>query len=427
MDKQLLHQAACPTRRQFAKMLAAQFLALDFVTKLPAQANRPSHAGRGKAKSLIWIRFRGGLSHVDSFDIKEANTEANRASEPIKTNTDGIYVAKYFTGMAKHMNRFALINSMQHTQGVHSAAGYLMGTGYRPSSTVSHPELGAWISKYAERRSGAIPPFIKLGAKGGLGAGFFPGQYGALPIPDPLAGITNSTLPQGVTQPQFQKRFSLTERLNQEFEKTRSNTLTRNYHQAYANAVSLLGSKDLEVFNIATESPQVKAAYGENQFGASCLLARRLVEQGVGCVTLSTGGWDDHADIYDGFATRAGIADQGIASLIADLRSRGLLDTTLVAITTEFGRDAKLNKQGGRGHNPRGFSCLLAGGGIQGGQKYGSTDALGQTAVENIVSPEDLHKTLGYALGLPTEQVEMSPNGRPFTIGNKGKPITALF
>ena len=425
MDKQILNQADVATRRHFVKMLAANFLALNFVSKLPAQAN-PT-AGGGKAKSLILIRFGGGLSHVDSFDIKEANTEANRASEPIKTNADGIRLGKYFKGMANHMDRFALINSMQHTQGVHFAAGYLMSTGYLRRGTVTHPEMGAWISKYAERRSGDIPPFIKLGAKSGLGAGFFPGQYGALPIPDPRAGITNSRLPTGVTQPQFQKRFSLTESLNQEFEKTRSSTLTKNYHQAYANAVNLMGSKDLAVFNIAKESPQVKEDYGENQFGASCLLARRLVEHGVGCVTLGTGGWDDHGGIYDEFETRAGTADQGIAALMSDLRARGLLDSTLVAITTEFGRDAHINKQGGRGHNPRGFTCLLAGGGIQGGQKYGSTDEKGQTAIENIVTPEDFHETMGFALGLPTEQVEMSPTGRPFTIGNKGKPVTALF
>jgi hypothetical protein len=425
MDKRILNRADGSTRRQFARMLAAKFLALDFISKLPAQTNLP--AGGGKAKSLILIRFAGGLSHVDSFDIKEANTEANRASEPIKTNADGILLGKYFTGMAKHMDRFALINSMQHSQGVHFAAGYLMSTGYLRRGTVTHPEMGAWISKYGERRSGDIPPFIKLGAKSGLGAGFFPGQYGALPIPDPLAGITNCKLPEGVTPQQFEKRFSLTESLNHEFEKTRSSTLTKNYHQAYANAVNLMGSKDLEVFNIAGESQLVKDAYGQNPFGASCLLARRLVEHGVGCVTLGTGGWDDHGDIYDEFASRAGTADQGIAALISDLRARGLLDSTLVAITTEFGRDAHINNQGGRGHNPRGFTCLLAGGGIQGGQKYGSTDAIGQTAVENIVTPEDVHETLGYALGLPTEQVEMSPSGRPFTIGNKGKPVTALF
>lgn len=421
-----IQKADGQTRRQAIKMLAAQCLGLNLISNL-STASAATPLGGGKAKSLIIIKFGGGISHVDTFDIKEANREANNRSEPIRTSADGIRVGKYFSRMGKHMDRMALIHSMQHSQGVHYDASYLMSTAYLRRGTVVHPELGAWISKYGERRSGDIPPFIKLGAKSGLGAGFFPGEYGALPIPDPSRGITNSKLPKGVPGSRFQNRFDLTKSLNKEFEKVRSTKLTDNYHEAYANAAKLMSSRDLEVFDLNKESAKTKETYGKNQFGYGCLLARRLVERGVGCVTIGNGGWDDHANIYDEFATRSDVADRGIAALLSDLRSRGLLDSTLVALTTEFGRDAKIGRTGGRGHNPRGYTCMLAGGGIQGGQKYGATDEMGQTAIENIVSPQDFHATIAYAMGLDSELVEMSSTGRPFTIGDKGKAITALF
>ena len=243
------------------------------------------------------------------------------------------------------MDAFALINSMQHTQGIHKQAKYLMDTAYLKRSTITHPELGAWISKYGERRSGDIPPFIKF-ASSGLGAGFFPGQYGALLIPDPKTGISNLKSPEGVTEGQIQRSFSLTDALNQEFEKSFSNIQTKNYHQAYADAVKLMSSSDLDVFNVEKESEQTREAYGKDQFGYSCLLARRLIENGIGCVELTHSGWDHHYGIYSEFGSHAGSADRGIAALMSDLKSRGLLESTMVAVLTEFGRDAKLNGEG---------------------------------------------------------------------------------
>ena len=426
MNSDILYKADSKTRRDAVKMLAAQFLGLNLVSNLPTTASAATGAGGGKAKSLIIINFAGGISHVDSFDIKEANKDANRNSEPIKTSADGIRVGKYFKGTAEHMDCIAVINSMQHALGIHGDASYLMKTAYERRSTITHPEIGAWMSKYCEHRSGDIPPFIKMGG-GGLGAGFFPGKYGALPIPDPAKGVSNSALPKGVTNDRFKNRMSLTESLNREFHQTFITGLTENYHEAYANAVKLMRSEDLAVFDLNKESAKTMETYGKNQFGYGCLLARRLVERGVGCVTIGNGGWDDHAHIYDEYGKRAETADQGLAALMSDLRSRGLLDSTLIAFTTEFGRDAKLRSDGGRGHNPRGYTCMLAGGGIQGGQKYGATDEIGQNAVENIVSPADFHATIAHALGLSTEVVEMSATGRPFTLANKGKPVTALF
>ncbi|MEM0968149.1 MAG: DUF1501 domain-containing protein, partial [Verrucomicrobiota bacterium] len=192
------------TRRSAAQMIAAKFLGLTFVSSLGTATAQSRSGSGGKAKSCIFIRLSGGISHVDSFDIKEDNQDANRNSSPIKTSADGIRVGKYFPKMAQHMDQFALINSMQHTEGVHLFGQHLLDTGYVRRGSIGHPDLGAWVSNLGERRSGALPPFVKIGGShGGLGAVFFPGRYGALPIADPERGAQFTKLPEEVSEERF--------------------------------------------------------------------------------------------------------------------------------------------------------------------------------------------------------------------------------
>ena len=189
-----------------------------------------------------------------------------------------------------------------------------------------------------------------------------------------------------------------------------------------------MNSKDLEVFDINKESKATKEAYGNNPFGQSCLLARRLVEKGVRFIELHHAGWDHHYGIYDYIGPLAAPMDQSVAALLADLSARGLLESTLVVFNSEFGRGARLSKSGGRSHHPVAYSSFLAGGGIKGGQKYGKTDEIGQNVDENGVEISDFNATIAYAMGLPLDHVEMSPTGRPFKIADRGgKPVTALF
>ena len=189
----------------------------------------------------------------------------------------------------------------------------------------------------------------------------------------------------------------------------------------------LMNSKDLEVFNIRKEKQSVKEAYGDNPFGQSCLLARRLVEKGIRFIEVTHEGWDYHYGIYDEFADNAVSLDQGTAALLADLSSRGLLESTLVVFSTEFGRSSQLNERAGRNHHPIAYSSWLAGAGIKGGQKYGKTDDQGERVVDKKVKVEDFNATIAYAMGLPLDHVETSPEGRPFKIADKGKPLTNLF
>ncbi len=425
--KNLLFKSDDMTRRQIVKGLAAGLLGLHFIPQT-AWAQTPALSGSKKAKSVIFINVAGGLSQVDSFDIKEANTDANKASEPIKSNADGIRVGKYFAGMAKHMDKFAVINSMSHTQGTHSHATYLTMTGYESRGTIVHPELGAWVSKLGGKKSGAIPSFIKIGSSDGAGRGFFSSDYSALPIKDPTKGIQFVKTPDGISSDEFEKRVSFLNKVNQEYEVKLKNSITKDYANIYDQALKMMTSRDLAAFDINNENESTKELYGKNEFGYSCLLARRLVEIGVPFMSLTHHGWDDHYEIYNEMGERAVSLDQGVAALMSELSSKGLLESTLVVFTSEFGRGDTLNSQAGRGHNPTGYTSLLAGGGIKGGQKYGKTNSLGGIAVENKVHPTDLNATIAYAMGLPLDRIEMNQAGRPFQIANKqGKPITALF
>jgi uncharacterized protein (DUF1501 family) len=425
--KNLLNHLDDHSRRSFLQNMAKGLLAVNIVPGLASAEEQIIAQGGGKAKSVIMIRVLGGLSHVDSFDIKEANKDAMQAAAPIKSSADGIRVGKFFPKMARHLDKFAVINSMFNTQGAHNPAQYLMSTGYEPRGTVTHPDLGGWVNRLAPRASGDIPSYVKVGEAKGQGCGFLGSKYAALPVASASQGLADISRQRGLSKQAFDKRLSLMNQINQIYEKKVKSATTDSYHLIYKDAVKLMQSKDLDVFDISKESKSTKELYGENEFGQGCLLARRLVEKGVRCVEVSHDGWDFHYGLYEDIVEVAPSLDQGVAALIADLRVRGLLDTTLIAFVTEFGRSPEINSRVGRNHHPVAYTCMLAGGGVKGGQTYGKTDTMGSKVIENKVKVPDFNATIGYAMGLPLTHVEMSPEGRPFKMADKGKPITSIF
>jgi uncharacterized protein (DUF1501 family) len=193
----------------------------------------------------------------------------------------------------------------------------------------------------------------------------------------------------------------------------------------YNQANKLLKSDALKAFDISGESN--RADYGENRLGQGCLLARKLVESGVRVVEVVSGGWDMHQDIAGGTGDRIPELDKALSTLIRDLDSRGLLQSTLIAVGTEFGRTPDINMNAGRDHYPAAYSCVLAGGGIKGGTVYGETDGMGKKVKANPVKPEDFLATIGYGLGLNLDETVYSPTQRPFTFADKGVPVTALY
>ncbi|MDB4391994.1 DUF1501 domain-containing protein, partial [bacterium] len=373
--------------------------------------------------------MNGGMSHLDTFDTKPG-AETQGPVESIKTSADGVQLSEFFPLLSKQMHNVAVINSMNSTQGAHAQGNYFMHTSYFLRGTVKHPDMGAWASKHLGKINPGLPANVKVGgASNGLGGGFLESEFAALPIGNPESGLQYSSLLDGVTNSRFGRRLRKLKDMNSEFASSYDTKEARAYASMYDEAVTLMKSKDLESFDLKKETDAVRDRYGRDPFGQGCLLARRLVENGVRFVEVNNGGWDTHGDNFGKVAEKGAVLDKALASLLADLESSGLLDSTLVVLATEFGRTPKIfqERDNGRNHYPQAFSCLLAGGGIKGGQKFGKTDEEGREVVDNLVTVPDFNATIATALGIPLEKKTMSPSMRPFTVADKGEPIMGLF
>lgn len=389
-------------------------------------------AGGGKAKHVIYLYMSGGMTHIDTFDPKpDAPSDVRGPVKAISTKVDGIQLGHCLPLLAKQTDKLALIRSLSTTQGAHEQGKYLMHTGYAPRGSIVHPSSGSWAAKLAGRMNEDLPPFVLVG--GGNrhpGAGFFEPEFAPLPIGDPQLGLQDVKRRVNTSEADFQRQLGLRREIDHDFDSKyhKGQKTVRAYDEVYSAAVNLMNSKDLEAFDLSKEPADSRAAYGSDRFGQGVLLARRLVERGVRFVEVEYGGFDWHADNFEQMEEKIPVLDQALASLLADLSSRGLLESTLVVVATEFGRSPKITPNAGRNHYPKAFSCLLAGGGIRGGQAYGVTDKTGAAVVENAVGADDFNATIAYALGIPYDKVVMSPTMRPFRMGGlKGKPITPIF
>lgn len=430
MDKNTFLKADEISRRSFINKLAAGCLG---VTTIPQLMTSNAHAEsfainkEAPAKAVIYLYMSGGLSHVDSFDVKPENSKVRGEASALKTNADGLRVSKFFPNMAKQMKHVAAINSLTTTQGAHDQGSYYMHTSYESRGTIVHPYLGSWVNRMAGNVHGTLPANVMIRPGGTLGAGWMPGKFAALPVDNPKDGVKYSSRHRRVSAEQFDRRITVLDKMNREFQQTYKQTSVREYSDIYKDAIELMSSKDLEAFDVNKESDKDKKAYGTSSFGLGCLLARRLVQKGVRWVEVNLGGWDHHDNIYGRFQDNSSTLDQAMAALINDLNEKGMLKSTLVVLATEFGRTPMINVNKGRDHYPKAFTGLLAGGGVKGGQAYGKTDKDGMNVVENKVKIPDFNATIAHALGLPLEQKIFSATGRPFTVAHKGKPITAIF
>ncbi|MDA7903683.1 DUF1501 domain-containing protein [Mariniblastus sp.] len=422
------------TRRAFVSGAAKSFLGVGAIPMLSGLGNPALASGQpvnrpGKAKAVIYLYMNGGMSHLDTFDTKPG-AETQGPVESIKTSADGVQLSEFFPLLSKQMHNVAVINSMNSTQGAHAQGNYFMHTSYFLRGTVKHPDMGAWASKHLGKINPGLPANVKVGgASNGLGGGFLESEFAALPIGNPESGLQYSSLLDGVTNSRFGRRLRKLKDMNSEFASSYDTKEARAYASMYDEAVTLMKSKDLESFDLKKETDAVRDRYGRDPFGQGCLLARRLVENGVRFVEVNNGGWDTHGDNFGKVAEKGAVLDKALASLLADLESSGLLDSTLVVLATEFGRTPKIfqERDNGRNHYPQAFSCLLAGGGIKGGQKFGKTDEEGREVVDNLVTVPDFNATIATALGIPLEKKTMSPSMRPFTVADKGEPIMGLF
>jgi len=405
-------------RRRFLK-IASTTTALFGVQDLMAQQAQQL---RRQGKSMILLWMQGGPSQFETLDPKPGHANGG-PTEAISTAVTGIHIADNFPLIAKQMNDIAIVRSMTNKEGSHPRATYQMHTGYVPAGSVKHPSFGSNIAQQLGDVTSELPSFVSIGAT--QGAGFLGMDY------EPFVVARPGQLPENVSltvsQDRFDRRSKLLTQLSDEFAKTGSAQLAATHSSLYGKTSRLVLAPDISTFDISSEPQSLQQRYGQSNFGRGCLLARRLVEQGVSFVEVRAGNWDSHQDNFESCARNAAEVDPATATLLQDLKDRGLLEHTVVVWMGEFGRTPEVNPREGRDHYPRVFSMMMAGGGIRGGQVYGASTVDGSEIADNPVTASDLLRTLCKPLGVNADHENMSPEGRPLKIVDGGKEISALL
>lgn len=418
-------------RRDFMMRTAQAALGVTVMPSLNLAAAGTTGAGTpgfGKAKNVIFLWMGGGMTHIDTWDPKDGPTKG--PTDPIKANAGSGNMDRLggtMEKMAKIANKFSIIRSMSSKTGVHDQGTYVMKTGYEPRGTIVHPCIGAWASHFLGRIKGpTLPDSVVVNSGNAFpGAGFFPTTMSPIPISNPETGLQN--IKPTTSEDQFKKRLSLTDEFDASFRKKFQSDEVKSYSEFYDETVKLMKSEDLKAFDLSQEPQAVRDKYGRNNFGQGALLARRLVQAGVRFVEVQSGGWDMHNTIDTALGTTAATMDNVFAALIEDLISNGLFESTMIVMGSEFGRTPDINENDGRDHYPLAYSTVFAGGGVKGGFVYGSTDKEGRRVADKQCTPQDFQATIGHAMGLPVDEVVMSPSNRPFTVGDKGVPVLDIF
>jgi hypothetical protein len=419
-------------RRNFMQTIARQALGVSFAGSIASpgifgEAQAQTSPARGKAKHVIYLFMDGAMTHLDTFDPKVGVEEAGE-TKPIQTRVPGMQFGDRFPKLSYLAGAIAVVRSLSTETGAHDKGKYLMRTAYKQLNSIQHPAMGAWMVSEVGRLNTELPGNYLIGADNRHpGAGFLEPSLSPVPIASPSAGLQNTKLPKYLPPELFTRRLALANQFDEAFQKKRKNSGVEAYNQLYSEARRLMGSEHLKVFDIKEEPQAIRDAYGNNQLGQGCLLARRLVQSGARFVEVNYGGWDMHQELYTKLDEKANHVDTAVGNLMRDLHSKGLLQDTLIVLTTEFGRKPKMNVNGGRDHHPGAFCSLLAGAGIRGGQVYGASDKHGHSVESDHVSVSDFNRTIAAAAGLPLDEEKFAPNGRPFKIGGNGDPVAALL
>jgi len=358
---------------------------------------------KGKIKSVIQIFLWGGISQNDCWDPKPGTGYDYLAEfdKFIPTNVKGIQLSYLFPHLAKQADKYSLIRSMTHGVFGHETAAYLMQTGHKPGGRLAYPSVGAIFTFFKkEQYKGVLPPYVvmprgagRFSEEGFLGSRYKPFATGGDPNAErfEVQGIVN----RGINDARQRARRELMDKTNILGYGLADVPEMAAVEEAKQKAYGLILGKGKEVFDLSNEPTELRDRYGRHTFGQECLAARRMVEAGVPYVTISfPGGWDTHANHFPTMKRQCPMLDQGLATLLADLSEKGLLDSTLVWCTGEFGRTPKIYWEppwnGGRHHYGHVFSLLVAGGGFKGGCVVGESDELGAYVKERPVYPADL-------------------------------------
>lgn len=378
-----------------------------------------------RPKSFILLWLNGGPSQLETFD-PHPGTAIGGPTRAISTAIPEIQFADSLPLLAERAGDLAVIRSVVSKEGDHKRGEYNLRTGYRPDPTVEHPTLGAIAAHELPEGRGDLPPYISIMSPDGYADGGYLGSaYQAYKISDPIDPPRN--LAARVSNARLERRLSGLEFLERRWQSAgRVNGPAQRQQIQTEQALQMMRSDERRAFDVSSESPSTREAYGDTPFGRGCLAARRLVETGVRAVEVQLGGWDSHATNFDAQPPLARQVDRALSSLIDDLRSRDRLDDTLILCTGEFGRSPKINALDGRDHWPNGFSVVLAGGGVIGGQVVGATDPEGKKDPADPVTVPDLTATVLSALGIPPEREFITSLGRPIKLSD-GTPVGRLL
>ncbi|MEK6258640.1 MAG: DUF1501 domain-containing protein [Planctomycetota bacterium] len=413
-----------------------------FASELAAQPQRTRHC------ILLWMS--GGPTQTDTFDMKPGHKNGGEFKE-IQTKAPGLRFSEHLPKLAAMSDKLAVVRGLSTKEGDHGRGTYLMRTGHVPMGPVQYPGIGSSLANQLAREGTTLPSYVSVGpyrsfnqeafSPGFLGPKYGPLIVGATDIPGamntrgqgfPELKVQSLDRLAGISDTRMNKRLNLWKGLQADFLAANRGNAAITHNSVYAGAVDLMNSQDAKAFDLASEPEKLREEYGRSVFGQGCLLARRLIEQGVAFVEVSLGtssggvGWDTHSDNFNAVKNLSGDLDAGWATLMRDLDERGLLESTTILWMGEFGRTPQINGTSGRDHFPNAWSAVVAGGGIAGGQAWGQTSPDGMTIVDGKVSASDLLATVCQAVGVGPEVSQMDGNGRPIPITD-GQPIKAVL
>lgn len=425
------------SRRRWMQMTTAGAATAIGMPSIATAAKAAKESGRHCV--ILWMS--GGPSQTDTFDMKPDHPNGGSFKE-ISTSVPGLRFSEHLPQLARQADSLAILRGMSTKEGDHERGTVLMRTGHIPGGPVTYPAIGCSLSKALGREEAELPDYVSIApgafARNTIRPGFLGPKHAATsvnamgpPADDGFTQLRVDFLQRsgGVDAERHAQRLAIWREMQTEFMKARASENVLAQDTVYQSAIRMLNSDARDAFDLTREGEKIRESYGKGAFGQGCLMARRLIERGVPLVEVTLGnglGWDTHANNFETVKNLSAELDSGWATLMNELRDRGLLDKTTILWAGEFGRTPKINPNGGRDHFPQAFTCVLAGGGVAGGQAYGQTSKDGTEVVEGKMNQQDLLSTLCQSLGVDPGTENIAEGGRPIAIA-EGSVVTEVL